>query len=75
MYHGAMIRRTTIEIDEALLGHAQAALGTRGLKDTVDAALTEVIRRAQRERLVQRIAGGAGIDRSADLLRETRPTR
>jgi|GEM_PF-1164431 len=75
MYHAAMSRRTTIEIDEALLGRAQAALGTRGLKDTVDAALTEAIRRAQRERLAQRIAGGGGIDRSIDLLRETRPTR
>jgi Arc/MetJ family transcription regulator len=75
MYDAAMPRRTTIEVDEQLLGRAQAALGTQGLKDTVDAALIEAIRRAQRQRLAERIAAGTGIDRSVDLLHETRPTR
>ena len=75
MYHAPMARRTTIEVDEELLGRAQAALGTRGLKDTVDAALGEAIRRNQRERLAQRIERGLGVDRSPELLRDTRPTR
>jgi len=75
MYHDLMARRTTIEVDEELLGRAQSALGTRGLKDTVDAALGEAIRRSQRERLAQRIADGRGIDRSPDVLDDTRPTR
>lgn len=75
MYDGTMLRRTTIEVDDELLGRAQAALGTRGLKDTVDAALGEAVRRAQRERLAQRITTGSGIERSVDLLHETRPAR
>lgn len=69
-----MIRRTTIEVDERKLGRAQAALGTTGLKDTVDGALDEVIRRDLRQRLARRIASGDGIDRSEELLAETRPT-
>lgn len=70
-----MTRRTTIDIDDELLTGAQAALGTRGLKDTVDAAFREAIRRALREKLGKRISSGAGIDRSPALLDETRPVR
>lgn len=70
-----MTRRTTIDIDDELLIGAQAALGTHGLKDTVDAALREAIRRALRDRLGDRISSGAGIDRSPELLDETRPGR
>ena len=68
-----MARRTTIEIDEHRLSRAQAALGTTGLKDTVDEALDEVIRRDLRQRLAERISSGSGIDRSQALLGETRP--
>lgn len=70
-----MPRRTTIEIDDALLERAQEALGTRGLKETVDKAFREAIRRQLRERLAERLVTGEGIDRSPDLLEQTRPTR
>lgn len=70
-----MTRRTTIDVDEDLLIGAQAALGTTGLKDTVDAAFSEAIRRSLRQRLGKRIATGDGIDRSVALLDETRPVR
>lgn len=70
-----MSRRTTIEVDEALLAQAQAALGTRGLKDTVDAALKEIVRRALRGQLAKRLESGEGIDRSRSMLERTRPTR
>ncbi|MDH3524420.1 MAG: type II toxin-antitoxin system VapB family antitoxin [Acidobacteriota bacterium] len=70
-----MSRRTTIEIDDALLARAQEALGTRGLKETVDTAFREAIRRALRGRLAERIATGQGIDRSPELLDATRPRR
>ena len=53
----------------------QEALGTHGLKDTVDAAFHEAIRRSLRTRLAERIERGTGVDRSADLLAETRPAR
>jgi Arc/MetJ family transcription regulator len=68
-------RRTTIDVDDELLERAQVALGTRGLKLTVDAAFREAIRRYLRERLADRIKSGEGIDRSPELLAKTRPAR
>lgn len=70
-----MTRRTTLDVDDDLLGQAQHVLGTRGLKATVDAAFREVIRRSLRERLAARIDSGDGIDRSPELLAQSRPPR
>lgn len=70
-----MTRRTTIEIDEDLLAQAQEALGTSGLKDTVDAAFREAIRGSLRDRLARRIERGDGVDRGPDVLAATRPVR
>lgn len=70
-----MTRRTTIDIDDELLGQAQAALGTSGLKDTVDAAFREVARRALRDRLTDRVRSGRGIDRGPEHFERVRPTR
>lgn len=70
-----MTRRTSIEVDDELLAHAQEALGTDGLKDTVDAALREAVRRALRGRLARRLETGDGIDRGPDVLAATRPVR
>ncbi len=70
-----MTRRTTLEIDDALLSQAQEALGTKGLKETVDTAFREAVRRHLRKRLTERILTGSGIDRSPDLLAESRPRR
>lgn len=70
-----MTRRTTIDVDDDLLARAQAALGTKGLKDTVDAAFHEAIRRVLREQLADQIMTGKGVDRSPELLAETRPRR
>ncbi|CMR03338.1 putative lipoprotein lprR [Mycobacterium tuberculosis] len=44
LYVCSMSRRTTIDIDDILLARAQAALGTTGLKDRVDAALRAAVR-------------------------------
>ncbi len=59
-----MNRRTTIVVNEALLSDAQAALGTRGLKATVDRALQEAVRAAARARLAVRLESGEGFDRA-----------
>jgi Arc/MetJ family transcription regulator len=75
LYSTLVRRRTTLDVDDELLARAQAALGTTGLKETVDAALREAIRRSLRQRLGDRISTGAGVDRSAGLLDETRPSR
>lgn len=38
------VRKTTLEIDDEKIARAQAILGTRGLKDTVDEAIARVLR-------------------------------
>jgi Arc/MetJ family transcription regulator len=40
------VTRTTVDVDEAALSAAQAALGTDGLSVTVNTALREVARRS-----------------------------
>jgi len=37
------LRRTSLDLDMGLLARAQEVLGTRGIKDTIDRALEEVI--------------------------------
>ncbi len=39
------VRKTTIEIDDELVARVREILGTKGIKDTVEAALKEVRRR------------------------------
>ncbi|MGO9320866.1 MAG: type II toxin-antitoxin system VapB family antitoxin [Solirubrobacteraceae bacterium] len=46
------MRRTTLDIDEDMLSKAREILGTRGVKDTVDEALREVVRREAGKRLI-----------------------
>ncbi len=48
------VRRTTLDIDDDMLGKARAILGTRGIKDTVDEALREVVRVEAGRRLIAR---------------------
>jgi Arc/MetJ family transcription regulator len=38
------VHRTTLDVDEDMLAKAQGILGTKGIKDTVDEALREVLR-------------------------------
>ena len=66
------MRRTSVMIDEAQLTRAQRALGTSGIKDTIDRALDEVIRADLRRRLAQRIETGQGIDRGDEVLAASR---
>lgn len=51
--------RTTIDVDKAALDAASRVLGTKTLKDTVNAALSEVIASARRRKLIERIERGA----------------
>jgi len=66
------VRRTSLEIDEEQLARAQEVLGTKGIKDTIDRALDEVLRADLRRRLGDRIATGDGIDRGEELLEASR---
>jgi Arc/MetJ family transcription regulator len=46
------VKRTTIDIDQDILGKAREILGTRGIRDTVDEALRDVVRREAGQRLL-----------------------
>lgn len=50
------LAKTSIEIDQAKLGAAREILGTGTMRETVDAALSEVIDRRRREKLVEQLA-------------------
>jgi Arc/MetJ family transcription regulator len=50
------VRRTSLEIDEDMLVKARAILGTRGIRDTVEEALREVVRREAGRRLIAWLA-------------------
>jgi Arc/MetJ family transcription regulator len=47
-----VVRRTTLDIDDDMLSKARKILGTRGVKDTVNEALREVVRREAGKRLI-----------------------
>lgn len=46
-------RKTSFEIDTAKVDAAREILGTKGLTDTVDTALDEVVKRRGREKLLE----------------------
>lgn len=46
-------RKTSFEVDTEKVDAAKEILGTRTLTDTVDAALEEIVKRRQRERLLE----------------------
>jgi hypothetical protein len=50
-------------------------LGTKGVKDTIDRALDEVLRADLRKRLAERIRTGEGIDRGEEILEASRRWR
>ncbi len=54
--------KTSIEIDDAKLDAVRGILGTESKRDTVDAALDDVIRRRLRERLADRLTRMDGLD-------------
>ena len=51
-----------VDIDESVLAQATAALGARTMKDTVNQALAEVVRLAERRAHAARLAGMEGMD-------------
>ncbi len=67
----AYMRKTTLVIDDALVEQARSILGTRGIKDTVDRALQEVVRSAARRALIRRMETLDGLDLAdADVMRQ-----
>jgi Arc/MetJ family transcription regulator len=64
------VRKTTLEIDDAVLDDARRILGTRGIKDTVDAALHEVRSLEARRQLIAQLRSGDGLDLDPGLRAE-----
>ena len=50
------VRKTTLEIDDEVLAEVREILGTKGIKDTIDAALWRVRREALVKRHLDRMA-------------------
>lgn len=68
----AVIRRTSIEFDDALLHEAQRILGTVGVRDTVEAAWRELVRREKLAQLADDLAAGRLIDIDPRLVADAR---
>ncbi len=48
-----VIKRTSLNLDLELVGHARAVLGSNGTTDTIHRALEEVVRREKLRRLAE----------------------
>lgn len=71
-----MVRRTTVNLDMDLVAEARKILKTKNTTDTVHAALREVVRREDLERLAEWDLGGKTLEDLKELRRsrvETRP--
>jgi Arc/MetJ family transcription regulator len=56
------MRKTTLEVDEALYERAREVLGTRGLKATVQRAFEEVLAADARRRAIRQLREMEGLD-------------
>jgi len=63
--------RTTVVIDEQLLKKAQEALGTETIRDTVERALQDAVRRHGREQLLA-LRGQIDLDLTLEELERLR---
>lgn len=58
------MRKTSVEIDDRLIEQARVLLGTSSIKETINGALREVIRREARREEVRALAEMDGLDLS-----------
>jgi hypothetical protein len=56
------VHKTTLVIDDAKLERARELLGTKGIRDTIDRALDEVIALDMRRRFADRLRAMEGLD-------------
>ena len=56
------MHKTTLMLDDAKLRRARKVLGTKGIRDTIDRALDEVLALDARRRLVERLRTMKGLD-------------
>lgn len=58
------MRKTSVEIDEHLIEQAKVLLGTVSIKETIDSALREIVRRDVRRQEIVALAEMDGLDLS-----------
>lgn len=56
------MHKTTLMLDDAKLRRARRILGTKGIRDTIDRALDEVLAVDARRRLVEKLRTMKGLD-------------
>lgn len=66
--------KTTVEIDEKLLGRARRAIGARTIRETLEAGLRALIARTERE-LLRRELGTYDLALTAEKLERSRRGR
>ena len=58
------MRKTSVDIDERLIEQAKSLLGAASIKETIDSALREVVRRDARRQEIRALAEMDGLDLS-----------
>ncbi len=58
------MRKTSVDIDDRLIEQAKSLLGTASIKETIDGALREVVRRDVRRQEIRALAEMDGLDLS-----------
>ncbi|MCY3599638.1 MAG: type II toxin-antitoxin system VapB family antitoxin [Gemmatimonadetes bacterium] len=58
------MRKTSVEIDDGLIEQVRALLGTSSIKETIDSALREVLRREARRQEIEALATMDGLELS-----------
>lgn len=58
------MRKTSVDIDEHLIEQAKVLLGTVSIKETIDSALREIVRRDVRRQEIRALAEMDGLDLS-----------
>lgn len=58
------MRKTSVEIDDGLLEQVRILLGTSSIKETIDSALREVLRREARRQEIEALATMDGLELS-----------
>jgi hypothetical protein len=67
--------KTTVDVDDEAAEQAAKVLGTRTLKDTVNAALREVLAAERRRRLAARVRSGSLVVPTPEELARLRAPR
>ena len=58
------MRKTSVEIDDGLIEQVRVLLGTSSIKETIDSALREVLRREARRQEIEALAKMDGLELS-----------